>query len=76
MKCLACKSETMIDSKTTYLAHLPNSYLIIEKVPCKKCTQCGEEVFPISVMEKIDQIIENVGKFASKICVLEYQSAA
>ena len=44
MKCLACKNETMIDSKTTYFAHLPNCYLIIENVPCKKCSQCGEEV--------------------------------
>ena len=76
MKCLSCKSETMIDSKTTYFAHLPNCYLIIENVPCKKCSQCGEEVFPMSVMERIDNIIENVGKFASKVCVLEYHQAA
>ena len=36
MKCLACKNDTIVDSKTTYFAHLPNCYLIIENVPCKK----------------------------------------
>lgn len=76
MKCLACKSDTMIDSKTTYFSHLPNCYLIIENVPCKKCSQCGEEVFSMSVMERIDQIIASVEKLASKVCVLEYQTAA
>ena len=76
MKCLSCKSETMIDATTTYFANLPNCYLIIENVPCKKCTQCGDEVFSMSVMERIEQIIESVKKIASKVCVLEYQSAA
>ena len=76
MKCLACKNGTMVESTTTYFAHLPNCYLIIENVPCKKCSQCGEEVFPMSVMERIDQIIANVKKLASKVCVLEYQAAA
>ena len=76
MKCLACKNETMIDSTTIYFSHLPNCYLIIENVPCKKCSQCGEEIFPMSVMERIDQIIASVEKIAGKVCVLEYQSAA
>ncbi len=76
MKCLSCKNGDMIDSKTTYFAHLPNCYLIIENVPCKKCSQCGEEVFSASVLERIDQIISNAEKIASKVCVLEYQSAA
>ena len=76
MKCLSCKNETMIDATTTYFANLPNCYLIIENVPCKKCTQCGDEVFSMSVMERIEQIIESVKKIASKVCVLEYHSAA
>lgn len=70
------KNDNMIDSKTTYFANLPNCYLIIENVPCKKCTQCGEEVFSMSVIERIDQIIASVKKLAGKVCVLEYQSAA
>ena len=29
----------------------------IENVPCKKCDQCGEEFFTVSVMKKIDVIL-------------------
>ncbi len=76
MKCSVCKNGNIIHSKTTYFANLPNCYLIIENVPCQKCTQCGEEVFSMSVMEHIDQIISSVEKLAGKVCVLEYQAAA
>lgn len=56
MKCMSCKSDSMVDSKTIYFAQLNNCYVIIENVPCKKCDQCGEEFFTVSVMEKIDTI--------------------
>ena len=65
----------MTDSKTTYFARMGECYLIIENVPCKKCSQCGEEVFSMSVMERIDHIA-SVEKLAGKVCVLEYQAAA
>ena len=76
MKCSVCKNDNMIDSKATYLANLHNRYLIIENAPCTKCTQYSEEVFSMSVMERIDQIISSVEKLAGKVCVLEYQAAA
>ena len=76
MKCLACKNDAMIDSTTTYFVHLPNCYIIIENVPCKKCPQCGEEVFSMSVLERIDEIVASVSQFASKVCIMEYQAAA
>ena len=76
MKCLACKNDTMIDSKTTYFAHLPNCYLIIENVPCKKCSQCGETVYSASVLEKIDHILEQVQNIASKIFIMDYANVA
>lgn len=66
----------MIDSKTTYFAHLNGCYIIIENVPCKKCSQCGEEFFSSNVMERIDEIISSLtGNFA-KICIMEYKNAA
>ena len=43
MKCSVCKNGNIIHSKTAYFANLHNRYLIIENVPCKKCTQCGLE---------------------------------
>ena len=49
VKCLACQNDRMIDATTTYFVNLQDCYVIIENVPCKKCTQCGEEVFSMGV---------------------------
>ena len=76
MKCLLCKADTMIDTKSTYFAQLENCYVIIENVPCKKCTQCGEVVYSASVMEKIDGILDRIQNIASKIFIMDYNIAA
>ena len=76
MKCMSCKTDEMVESTTTYFAQLNNCYVIIEHVPCKKCEQCGEQFFSVSVMEKIDNILDKVEKIASKIFIMDYQTAA
>lgn len=76
MRCMSCKTGNMIDSSTTYFAHLNNCYIIIEHVPCKRCDQCGEEFFVASVMEKIDEILHKVENIASKIFIMDYKTAA
>ena len=76
MKCLVCKNNTIIDATTTYFANLQDCYIIIEHVPCKKCVQCGEEVFSMSVLERIDEIVEREAKITSKVCIMEYKSVA
>lgn len=76
MNCLVCKSGTMHESKGTYFANLAHGYVIIENVPCWKCDQCGEIVYSASVIEKIDAVIENLQKVASKIFIVDYATAA
>lgn len=76
MRCISCKSNNMVDSKTTYFVQLNNGYVIIENVPCKKCDQCGEEFFSVSVMEKIDAILNKIEKISSKIFIMDFESAA
>lgn len=76
MKCLVCKSGAMIDSFETYFAKLKTGYVIIENVPCKKCAQCGESLFSALVIEKIENLIDNIEKISSKIFILDYNSAA
>ena len=76
MSCTSCKNDTLCDSQTTYFAHLENGYVIIEHVPCKKCTQCGEEFFSASVMEHIDEIVASIVHINSKVCIMEYKTAA
>lgn len=76
MRCLTCKNGTMNESVTTYFAQLNNCYVIIENVPCMKCEQCGEEFYTASVLEKIDDILDQLVKIASKIFIMDYATAA
>ena len=76
MKCLICKADSMTNDKSTYFAQLPNCYVIIENVPCRKCSQCGEVVYSASVMEKIDEILKKVELIASKILIIVFDRAA
>ena len=76
MRCTSCKDDELQDSFTTYFATLNGCYVIIENVPCKKCSQCGEEYFTASVMERIDDILAKTESVASKIFVMDYKTAA
>ncbi|MBQ3646436.1 MAG: type II toxin-antitoxin system MqsA family antitoxin [Synergistaceae bacterium] len=76
MRCTVCKNDEVKDSITTYFVSLKECYVIIENVPCKKCSQCGEEFFSVHVMERIDEIIDSIRNIAGKIFVLEYKSVA
>ena len=76
MKCMSCKYGKMQDSVTTYFTKLDYCYVIIENVPCLKCSQCGEEFLVASVAEKIDDILDSVERISSKIFILDYATAA
>lgn len=51
-------------------------YVIIENVPCYKCNQCGEVVYSLVVMERIEEIPEKPHGIVSKIFILDYTNAA
>ena len=76
MRCLTCKNGTMTNATTAYFAQLENCYVIIENVPCMKCEQCGETHFTMSVLERIDDILEQIESIASKIFIMDYTAAA
>ena len=76
MRCMSCKYGEMKEAKTTYFAQLNNCYVIIENVPCMKCSQCREEFLKASVAERIDDILDRIEKIASKIFILDYATAA
>ena len=76
MKCLNCKHDELTESFTTYFSNTGGCYIIIENVPCRKCSQCGEEFFSASVMKRIDVIISKLKNIASRIFILDYKEAA
>ncbi|MBR3624160.1 MAG: type II toxin-antitoxin system MqsA family antitoxin [Selenomonadaceae bacterium] len=76
MNCLICKSGTLREATNTYFANLKYGYVIIENVPCLKCDQCGEVIYSASVMEKIDNMLEQMQKITSRIFIVDYANAA
>jgi YgiT-type zinc finger domain-containing protein len=76
MNCLICKGGQMIESFEPYFVKLQNGYLIIENVPCWKCEQCGEVLFSMSVLEKIEELIADCEKLSRKISLIDYQKTA
>jgi len=76
MRCLLCKSAAMEESTSTYFTQMNDRYVIIENVPCRKCTQCGETVYSTSVIEKIDEMLEQIQNISSKIFIMDYTRAA
>lgn len=75
MKCLSCKNGNMEASTTTYFADLKNC-IIIKKVPCHKCEQCGEILFSTSVAEKLDVLMDKAEALASELTIMEYDKIA
>ena len=76
MKCPSCGSGELVSSVTAYFVARGARYIIIENVPCRKCPRCGEEFFPPSVMERIDDILASVRDIESKIFIMSYPEAA
>ena len=50
--------------------------MIIENVPCWKCTQCGEILFSMSVLERIEDLIAIYEKISDKVSIIDYNKAA
>ena len=52
MTCFMCKGM-LEKSTTTYMTECNGCYIIIKNVPCKKCTQCGEEYLNGATLKKL-----------------------
>jgi YgiT-type zinc finger domain-containing protein len=76
MVCLSCKTGEMHESTNAYFIQLKNCYVIIENVPCYKCSQCGEIFYKASVIEKIDELTEQIENVASKVFIMDYTKVA
>ena len=66
----------MAESTTVYFAQLKDCYVIIENVPCLKCTECGDVVFRGSTAERIDDILDKLEKIVSKVLIIDYSKVA
>lgn len=76
MNCFTCGSSHMEETTTIYVEKIRNGILIIKNVPCKKCTQCGEEFFSLAVMKEIEKLSKTAENFISEVMIIDYNKAA
>ena len=71
MKCINCGSE-LHDENTTDVTDLENCLIIIRKVQCLKCHECGETEYKAEVVKKIEEIVDNAKNTMNEISVINY----
>ncbi len=76
MNCFTCGSNHMIEATTIYVEKLENGILIVKNVPCKKCSQCGEEFFSMATMKEIEKLSKQAEKIISEVMIIDYNKAA
>ena len=75
MTCFFCKGS-MKDDTTTYMADLGNCIVIVKKVPCHKCTQCGEVAYSLEVGKRLEQIIDMLENSLAEVAIVQYSDEA
>lgn len=66
----------MAETTTIYVEKLRNGILIIKNVPCKKCSQCGEEFFSMITMKEIEKLGKIAESIISEVMIIDYTKAA
>ncbi len=75
MNCAFCKGNLEV-STTEYVEKIDNFIIVIENIPCEKCTQCGEAYFSTDVIDRLEKILNSVQRISSAltVTVIDYES--
>ncbi len=65
----------MVEATASYVEDNGKSVIVIRNVPCHKCKQCGEVVYNGSVVERLEQITEQLEKTLTEVAIVNYSVA-
>lgn len=71
----SCKGS-LIETTSTYMTSFDNCYVIIKNVPCRKCSQCGEEHLNGVTLKRIENIISCLKNLLTEVAIVDYTTAA
>lgn len=66
--CVLCGGN-LEQSTTEYIEKQDNYIVVIENIPCEKCTQCGEAYFSDTVAQNIENILSQIQRISSELTV-------
>ena len=77
MRCHFCRGN-LEKSTTEFMEKMDNFIVVIENIPCEKCSQCGEAYFTDEVAGKIEQILDSIKMISSSltVTVIDYTNTA
>ena len=68
-RCHFCGNVHFEEKKVKYTYTHNDKYLIVDDVPCKQCTYCGEQYFKANVLKTIEKEFNEIhtqGKIVTK----------
>lgn len=74
MTCFYCKGE-MEETTTTHVEEIGECVIIVKRVPCYKCRECGETAYTGSVIKRLEEIIEQLRKSLTEVAIVNYSAA-
>ena len=74
--CMYCKNDTLVESTTTHVVNYKTCTIIINIVPCRECSQCGEKYYTDEVSERLEQLVAAAKKLMQEVAVIDYGQAA
>lgn len=74
MKCLKCKGE-MRQGFTTFVADTEDCCIVVRRVPCWTCADCGEVIYSAEVSANLEKIVSAAKKVLTEVAVVKYSEA-
>ena len=71
--CFYCKGS-LKDDTTAHFTNLDSCMIIIKKVPCQTCEQCGEVIYSGIVIRRLEQIVNALKNSLTEIAVVTYSA--
>ena len=70
-RCFFCKGD-MEEDYSNYMVDLDGHFVIIKKVPCHKCSQCGEISYSGTTVAKLEDIIEKINIALTEVAIVDF----
>ena len=75
MRCMRCGND-VFPSTTVEAIELGVGVLVVRNVPCYKCDECDEILYAGDVAQRLEELVEQAGRFAQELIVIDYRQAA
>ena len=65
----------MQEGTTTFVADFDDCCIVVRRVPCLKCEECGEIVYSGAVAVNLEKIVATVRNALAEVMVINYPEA-